>query len=51
MPEPVKFGSDTPMGRPGQPVEVAAGYVFLASDEAIYIAGATIPVSGVWITI
>ena len=51
MPEPEKFGSDTPMGRPGQPVEVAAAYVFLASDEASYIAGATIPVTGGRITI
>jgi len=46
MPEPEYFGADTPMGRPGQPVEVAVAYVFLASDEASYIAGATIPVTG-----
>jgi len=51
MPEPEKFGSDTPMGRPGQPVEVASAYVFLASDDASYIAGATIPVTGGRITI
>lgn len=51
MPEPENFGADTPMGRPGQPVEVAAAYVFLASDEASYIAGATIPVTGGRITI
>ncbi|WP_040298647.1 SDR family oxidoreductase, partial [Arcticibacter svalbardensis] len=51
MPEPENFGSDTPMGRPGQPVEVAPAYVFLASDEASYIAGATIPVTGGRITI
>ncbi len=36
------FGSDTPLGRVGQPVEVAAAYVFLASDEAIYLSG-TVP--------
>lgn len=46
MPEPEKFGENTPMGRPGQPVEVAYAYVFLAADEASYISGATIPVTG-----
>jgi NAD(P)-dependent dehydrogenase (short-subunit alcohol dehydrogenase family) len=51
MPDAEKFGGDTPMGRPGQPVEVAPAYVFLASDEASYIAGATIPVTGGRITI
>jgi NAD(P)-dependent dehydrogenase (short-subunit alcohol dehydrogenase family) len=34
-----KFGKDTPMGRPGQPEEVAPSYVFLASDDASYITG------------
>ena len=39
-PEKVEtFGGDTPMRRPGQPEEVAACFVFLASDEASYIAG------------
>lgn len=33
------FGSETPMKRAGQPVEVAACYVFLASDDSSYIAG------------
>ncbi|TKC08396.1 SDR family oxidoreductase [Pedobacter polaris] len=51
MPNPEKFGQDTPMGRPGQPVEVAPAYVFLACDEASYISGATIPVTGGRITI
>jgi NAD(P)-dependent dehydrogenase (short-subunit alcohol dehydrogenase family) len=51
MPNPEEFGKDTPMGRPGQPVEVAPAYVFLASDEASYISGATIPVTGGRITI
>ena len=51
MPNAEKFGQDTPMGRPGQPVEVAPAYVFLASDEASYIAGATLPVTGGRITI
>lgn len=51
MPDPEHFGADTPMGRPGQPAEVAPAFVFLASDEASYIAGATIPVTGGRITI
>lgn len=51
MPEPENFGKDTPMGRPGQPIEVAVAYVFLASDEASYIAGATLPVTGGRLTI
>lgn len=40
------FGKDTPMGRPGQPVELAPAYVLLASDEASYISGARLPVTG-----
>lgn len=51
MPEAHTFGQDTPMGRPGQPVEVATAYVFLASEEASYISGATLPVTGGRITI
>ncbi len=51
MPDPEKFGQDTPMGRPGQPVEVAPAYVFLACEDASYISGATIPVTGGRITI
>ncbi|MBU3143944.1 SDR family oxidoreductase [Clostridium sp. CF012] len=41
-----KFGSKTPMGRPGQPVELAETYVFLASEGASYISGETIHVNG-----
>jgi NAD(P)-dependent dehydrogenase (short-subunit alcohol dehydrogenase family) len=33
------FGKNVPLGRPGQPEEVAPCYVFLASDEASYITG------------
>jgi NAD(P)-dependent dehydrogenase (short-subunit alcohol dehydrogenase family) len=33
------FGSDVPMGRAGQPEEVAPSYVFLASDDASYFTG------------
>jgi NAD(P)-dependent dehydrogenase (short-subunit alcohol dehydrogenase family) len=40
--------SKTPMGRVGQPGEVAAAALFLASDEASYITGAVIPVDGGW---
>jgi NAD(P)-dependent dehydrogenase (short-subunit alcohol dehydrogenase family) len=41
-----EFGQDTPLGRPGQPKELAPVYVLLASDEASYISGAVIPVTG-----
>jgi NAD(P)-dependent dehydrogenase (short-subunit alcohol dehydrogenase family) len=40
------FGEQTPLGRPGQPAEVAPAYVFLASDEASYVSGARIAVTG-----
>lgn len=41
-----KFGSDVPMGRPGQPSEVAPAYVFLACNESSYITGQIIHVNG-----
>jgi len=40
------FGSNTPLGRPGQPVELAPVYVLLASDEASYVSGARVAVTG-----
>jgi NAD(P)-dependent dehydrogenase (short-subunit alcohol dehydrogenase family) len=40
------FGDDTPLGRAGQPAEVAPAFVMLASDEASYISGSTIAVTG-----
>jgi NAD(P)-dependent dehydrogenase (short-subunit alcohol dehydrogenase family) len=46
-PEKVEsFGQDTPLGRPGQPAELAPAYVLLASDEGSYISGARIAVTG-----
>jgi NAD(P)-dependent dehydrogenase (short-subunit alcohol dehydrogenase family) len=46
-PEKVKdFGKQVPMGRPAQPVELAPVYVMLASDEASYVSGATVAVTG-----
>jgi NAD(P)-dependent dehydrogenase (short-subunit alcohol dehydrogenase family) len=40
------FGNNTPLGRPGQPAEVAGAYVYLASEEASYVSGANIGVTG-----
>jgi NAD(P)-dependent dehydrogenase (short-subunit alcohol dehydrogenase family) len=40
------FGADTPMGRPGQPEEVAPAFVFLASDDSSYITGQAIHPNG-----
>ena len=41
-----KFGENTPLGRPGQPAELAPAYVLLASNDGSYITGAMIPVTG-----
>jgi NAD(P)-dependent dehydrogenase (short-subunit alcohol dehydrogenase family) len=48
MPEEkvAEFGADTPLGRAGQPAELAPVYVLLASDEASYISGARVAVTG-----
>jgi NAD(P)-dependent dehydrogenase (short-subunit alcohol dehydrogenase family) len=40
------FGQDTPLGRAGQPAELAPAYVYLASDDASYVSGAVLPVTG-----
>jgi NAD(P)-dependent dehydrogenase (short-subunit alcohol dehydrogenase family) len=46
-PEKVEsFGTDTPLGRAGQPAELAPVYVLLASDEASYVSGARVAVTG-----
>ncbi|MFD2555003.1 SDR family oxidoreductase [Sphingobacterium tabacisoli] len=51
IPDHEKFGANTPIGRPGQPVEIAPVYVFLASDAASYVSGATVPATGGRVTI
>jgi NAD(P)-dependent dehydrogenase (short-subunit alcohol dehydrogenase family) len=46
-PEKVEqFGDDTPLGRPGQPAELAPVYVLLASDDGSYVSGARVAVTG-----
>ncbi|WP_235492548.1 MULTISPECIES: SDR family oxidoreductase [unclassified Leifsonia] len=40
------FGQQVPLGRPAQPAELAPAYVMLASDEASYVSGARIAVTG-----
>ena len=40
------FGQNTPLGRAGQPAELAGAYVFLASDEASYVVGESLSVTG-----
>jgi len=41
-----EFGKQTPVGRMGQPAELAPAYVFLASAESSYVAGETLNVNG-----
>jgi NAD(P)-dependent dehydrogenase (short-subunit alcohol dehydrogenase family) len=41
-----EFGQDVPLGRPGQPEEVAPAYVFLASDDAAYMTGQVLHPNG-----
>lgn len=46
-PEKVEhFGENTPLGRAGQPAELAPAYVLLASPDGSYISGAMVPVTG-----
>ena len=46
-PEKVEhFGENTPLGRAGQPAELAPAYVLLASHDGSYISGAMVPVTG-----
>jgi NAD(P)-dependent dehydrogenase (short-subunit alcohol dehydrogenase family) len=41
-----EFGKDTPLGRAGQPAELAPAFVFLASQESSYVIGETLHVNG-----
>ncbi|MEU1604546.1 SDR family oxidoreductase [Micromonospora matsumotoense] len=41
-----KFGTDTPLGRAGQPAELAPAYVFFASQESSYVTGEILGVTG-----
>jgi NAD(P)-dependent dehydrogenase (short-subunit alcohol dehydrogenase family) len=41
-----QLGAQTPLGRPGQPAELAPVYVLLASREGSYMSGALVPVTG-----
>jgi len=40
------FGADTPMGRPGQPAELAPLYVLLAENKATYVTGQILGATG-----
>ena len=44
--EVATFGSTTPMGRAGQPYELAPSYVFLACDDSSYMTGQMLHVNG-----
>jgi NAD(P)-dependent dehydrogenase (short-subunit alcohol dehydrogenase family) len=41
-----RFGAYTPLGRPGQPAELAPAYVFLASSESSFVSGETLCATG-----
>ncbi|MET7835653.1 SDR family oxidoreductase [Micromonospora sediminicola] len=41
-----QFGTDVPLGRPGQPAELAPAYVFFASQESSYVTGEILGVTG-----
>ncbi|MEU6206260.1 glucose 1-dehydrogenase [Micromonospora musae] len=46
-PEAVEsFGRNSPLGRPGQPAELAPAYVFLASQESSFVTGEVLGVTG-----
>lgn len=42
----VNFGTDTPIGRAGQPFELAPGYVYLASEDSSYVSGQILHING-----
>ncbi|PTL39168.1 SDR family oxidoreductase [Alkalicoccus saliphilus] len=41
-----QFGTSSPMGRPGQPAELAPAYIYLASDDSSFVSGEVIHVNG-----
>ncbi|QFT87329.1 General stress protein 39 [Bacillus sp. THAF10] len=41
-----EFGTNSPMGRPGQPAELAPAYVYLASEDSSYVSGQMIHING-----
>ena len=41
-----QFGLQSPMGRPGQPVELSPAFVFFASDEASFVNGSVMDITG-----
>ena len=43
MPE---FGKNAPLGRAGHPIEVATAFVYLATDDASYVSGTVLGVTG-----
>ena len=44
--KPIQSGNDTPFKRPGQPAELAASYVLLASNDASYMTGEILGITG-----
>jgi hypothetical protein len=42
----LRFGADVPMGRPGQPAELAPIYVLLASSQSSYVSGEIYGITG-----
>jgi len=43
------FGEQTPLGRIGQPGEIATSYVFLASEDSSYMSGQVLHPNGGWV--
>jgi NAD(P)-dependent dehydrogenase (short-subunit alcohol dehydrogenase family) len=46
MEKVMHFGEGVPMGRPGQPAEIAPAFVYLASQESSFVVGETLGVAG-----
>ena len=44
--DPSEFGTKTPMGRCGQPAELAPAYLYLACEDSSYVSGQTLHVNG-----